>query len=131
MDCQGSVAYLDLKDLKGGGVTLDFLDQRAVWVNKERGAHKVFLDHQGLLEKLVAPEILDRLDLLEKLELLEPWVPVDLLDPRECKVFLVLQVYLVCLESRAIEGLLVTKGPKEILDLLVDQESLDHLVSQV
>lgn len=128
MDCQDSVAYLDLKDLKGVGVTLGFLDQRAVWVNKERGAHKVFLDHQGLLEKLGALEIQDRLDLLVKLELLEPWDPVDHLDPRECKVFLVLQVYLVCLESREIEGLLVTRGPKEILDLLVDQESLDHLV---
>lgn len=85
----------------------------------------VLLAHQERLEVL---EILDNLVLLEKLEQQELWVNVDRLDHKECKVSLVHQVFLECLELRETEDCLETRVHKEILDQLEDLENLDLLV---
>jgi len=53
---------------------------------------------------------------------------VDRLDHKECKVSLVHQVFLECLELRETEDCLETRVHKEILDQLEDLENLDLLV---
>ena len=57
----------------------------------------------------------------------EPWVLADLQDLRECKGFLVPQVYLVCLVLREIGDFQEIRVPKVILGLQVDQENQVHL----
>lgn len=123
--------FLDQKVLREDEEIPVSQDLKAMLGKWESVDLRVLLDHQGVQEKLVAPETQDSLVQQEKLVLLEPWVTEVHLALRVCKASLDRQVFQEWQELKEIEEIQETRDPKGILDLLVDLVSLDHLDSLV
>lgn len=123
--------FLDQKALREDEEILVSQDLKAMLGKWESVDLRVSLDHQGVQEKLAAPETQDSLVQQERLVLLEQWVTEVHLDLRVCKASLDRQVFQEWQELKEIEEIQETRDPKGILDLLVDLVSLDHLDSLV